>query len=530
MKTVITDSLHCKVYQIIPSSLTTALLAFTLVGISFWLQGNIGIGLADEGFLWHGTLATIDGNVPLRDFRSYDPGRYYWGAACSFILGDGIIALRLSTAIFQAIGLLCGLLALRRVIHSWWGLVSAGVLLLIWMHPRWKLFESSLAMMAVYFAIILLEQPTFKRHFIAGFFVGISAFFGRNHGLYTSISFCLLIGFIWLKIGKDGFFKHFVIWNIGVVVGYSPMLFMFIGLPDFFDLFIQSIIGMLQSKSTNLPLPVPWPWKVNISHTSPLTAIQFISTGVFFLLLPAFYIFSSIYTLLIHHKELRRKSVIIASVFIGAPYMHHAFSRADINHLAQAIHPFLIGLLSLPFFCKQVYMKKVGAGFLIVVYILSSLSIAMVSPYYRKFSAPANSFVQREIHGDMLWLHKYTANLIHTVREIVASKVHPDEGVLIAPHWPGFYPILQKKSPLWDTYFLWMASKADQEQQILDVETNNVNWIVLGDVALDGREDLRFRNTHTFLWQYIMEHFEPVQVHGLPKKYHLLKRKTIITN
>lgn len=156
-----------------------------LTFLFYLLQADIGISLADEGFLWYGTIATAGGQIPFRDFNSYDPGRYLWTAGWSFVLGDGIMALRLSTTIFKMIGLGFGLLALRRVISSWRGLLLAGLFLELWMFPRFKSFEHGLAMMAVYFCVWLIENPSPRRHFIVGIFVGLAAFFGRNHGLIT---------------------------------------------------------------------------------------------------------------------------------------------------------------------------------------------------------------------------------------------------------------------------------------------------------------------------------------------------------
>ena len=108
----------------IPDVFRISLLAFLLVSAWYWLQGHILMNPADEGFLWYGTWRTASGDVPMRDFQSYYPGRYYWGALWFKALGHGILALRISTWVFGALGLTCGLLVLRRGIRSWWMLAA----------------------------------------------------------------------------------------------------------------------------------------------------------------------------------------------------------------------------------------------------------------------------------------------------------------------------------------------------------------------------------------------------------------------
>ena len=86
--------------QAITSQARTALPPLTLPDISeavllsavasltvFSLQWRYGFNLGDEGWLWYISQRTALGDVPLRDFFSYDPGRYYWTAGVFKLLG-----------------------------------------------------------------------------------------------------------------------------------------------------------------------------------------------------------------------------------------------------------------------------------------------------------------------------------------------------------------------------------------------------------------------------------------------------------
>jgi hypothetical protein len=46
----------------------------------YFLQGDVTLALADEGFLCHGAWRKGMGAVPVFDFQSFDPDRCYWSS------------------------------------------------------------------------------------------------------------------------------------------------------------------------------------------------------------------------------------------------------------------------------------------------------------------------------------------------------------------------------------------------------------------------------------------------------------------
>jgi hypothetical protein len=73
-------------------TLAIVLLSAALAAGAFVIQTDVDLNLADEGHLWHVTARAVLGDVPLRDIRAYDPGRYYWGAVWFTLLGPGLIS------------------------------------------------------------------------------------------------------------------------------------------------------------------------------------------------------------------------------------------------------------------------------------------------------------------------------------------------------------------------------------------------------------------------------------------------------
>src|SRR5262245_22058228 len=115
--------------------LAAAGLAVAAAGALYFAFGDLNFNIGDEAFLWYGVIRTRAGEVAVRDFQSYEPGRYYWCAAWSLIFGQGILALRASLAIARAVGLFFGLMVCRRATGTLPALGFCAAVLTAWTIP-----------------------------------------------------------------------------------------------------------------------------------------------------------------------------------------------------------------------------------------------------------------------------------------------------------------------------------------------------------------------------------------------------------
>src|SRR5690349_11807674 len=89
----------------------------------------------EEGYLWYGALRMREGAMPLREFRSYEPGRYAWIVLFMRVLGPGIASVRIAAVAFYALGMVATLARLRLAGMDWAALGLVSLLLVAWASP-----------------------------------------------------------------------------------------------------------------------------------------------------------------------------------------------------------------------------------------------------------------------------------------------------------------------------------------------------------------------------------------------------------
>lgn len=494
-------------------------LAAVVVFALFAWQGNKGLNLWDEGFLWYGAQRVMHGDVPNRDFMSYDPGRYYWSAGFMHLCGnDGIMTMRLAAAVFQTLGLFFALWLIAQSTdrRDWGFLLLSAITIAVWMFPRHKLFDSSLSIFLIWAIAFLVRSPIGRIYFLTGVCVGLAAVFGRNHATYGMAG--SLLAMLWLQTKRQegpGTIRAFQLWVSGVVVGMTPLLAMAVLIPGYAKAYWEVTMWLTETKSTNLPLPVPWPWRVASGTLGPVS-ISNILTSLFFLSLLIFGVLSLV---TLAWKKLRAETVspgLAAAAFLSLPYAHYAFSRADVGHLALGIMPFLIGCLVL-FADKSAKLKWP------LVSLLCASSLISVFPNHPGWQClVSKQWVKTEISGNMLIVDPGTASDVELLRKLESKYAPNGQNILITPFWPGAYALLKRKSPMWEIYALWPRPQAFEQAEIKRIKAAQPQLAFVIDVPLDSREELRFRNTHPLIWQYISDNF--VKIPESPNPDYLIFR------
>jgi len=494
----------------------------TLLSLAFCLAyqfyyGNYNLNMRDEGYLWYGVEQVLAGDVPLRDFQSYDPGRYYWCAWLTPVFGTGIVGLRAAVVSFSSLGLLAGLLVIRRFVprRSW--LLPAAVMLALSLFPRHKLFEPSIALIAVWSTTRMIEKPSIGRVFSAGLIVGLAAVFGRNHGLYLALSYGVLFLLSLIKGLAPRPWRSAGVLSAGVVLGYAPVLLMLVIVPGFYKAMVDAILSVT-TVGSNIVAPYFWPWSpAPASEVEIVDAHWIVPLGSFALhlayLLPVLILpLGFVLVLRFSAEKLRRHAGLTAAVLVAIPYTYHYAVRSDVPHLFQAIQPVLLGALGLAALFKR---RQLALGFTLGGLLLGAILVALTQHPELKHSiidtGHAQARMDLEIQGDVLRVPERLGHDIQLVQATVAKLVQPGEEIFILPTMPAYYPILGKSSPSWWIYMLWHNSRQEQLKIIADLKAHKVHKIITIARPFNRDPSFNLDQTNPILWDYILRNFKKLQ-------------------
>lgn len=145
----------------------------------------------------------------------------------------------------------------------------------------------------------------------------------------------------------------------------------------------------------------------------------------------------------------------VSAGLLGSFALHHAVSRADLPHLANPMPPLILGLFALftPF--------KLGLAVLSILFAWGSIVTTLrVHPRSIRWRHP-ELFLRTNDFGDWLWLPRTQAEFYIALRALVREQLGPGDSLLATPTLIAVYPILGQRSPVYDTFCVYQASREE---------------------------------------------------------------------
>ena len=487
-----------------------ALLSLSTLRLLYVPDIRIGLNLADEGYLWHGTQRVISGATPIRDFRAYDPGRYFWCAWWLRLLGSSLFSLRVALQAAQAIALGIAASSIYIVSSDWIITTVATLTLAMGMHPRHKQFDSLLSALSVLTALLLAIHAVPQQFLFSGIVVGCLVLLGLNHAVYAGGGLLLLIHILAFKEIGPGYLESLEFFTYGLAIGLIPTAIAFVLSPGFFIAYWkQKVVRIFRRGAANLPLPIPWIWSVPPAHLGHHTISTITLIRLKFTIIPLYYTAIILYVVFGPSDLSAISAALLSSTCIGIFYLHHMLSRADLEHLLQSILPFIVSF--------AILLSGWSFGWIVLIGLLlmSYRDIYKASDDYIAAHSSDIKLQTINVAGTEVTVSDIIATHLLSLKALVDKYSEPEDRTFFAPTLVTLYPLFSREPAVYDTFCVYTATDEEQLCMIEQMKSNNLSLAIIDDYPLDSRDDLRFCHTHPQVWRYLREMYHHKNTEGL---------------
>jgi hypothetical protein len=126
--------------------------------------------------------------------------------------------------------------------------------------------------------------------------------------------------------------------------------------------------------------------------------------------------------------------------------------------------------------------------------------------------------VPAEVGGDALTVEPVIAKFLTVLKDTSERYAPDDRNFLVTPLWPGAYAAFKRKSPMWEIYALFPQPAEFERREIEQIKRADPSFVLVLNVPVDGRDDLRFRVTHPLTERFIRDNFDPFEVADWPSQ------------
>jgi hypothetical protein len=481
------------------------LLSCLVVGSFFVFSWNLTINIQDEGYLWYGTQQVNAGLIPVRDFESYDPLRYYFISAVQFIVQDtSIWSVRLTSALISALCVFLVLQVLTKNIKQQFSIVALIIVAIsssLWMYPTHKVYDILASLLILCSLGYWIDRSSLRTAFVVGLLCAVAAQINRNHGLYAAVgTLCVLV---WIIRHRELHWKaalqHLLFIAMGCAIGLLPFVSLMLFVPGFGDAFLKyQVLYFLEVNATNLYKPIPWPWTVTVTGRSWVPIGSQFLIGVLF----CFVILAGIVSWIIlawrwYTKQTHRLNpYFVASAVLVPVYAHHVFSRADLGHLTQGFMPVL--LLATLFLREH---KTIGWNSVFIAFVVARLLVMI--PVHPLYICRNNACPSITIQGVTYQGNRQITTRVENIVSVIEQN-NATNSFAIVPYSPGIYALLQATSPIYFSYNVYAQTRDEEQKQILQLEQKRVKLVLVDLSRVDGRKDLGFQRTSPLTYAFIL--------------------------
>jgi len=222
----------------------------------------------DEGLLINGAMRVLSGEVPLKDFHQYTPGRYYLLALWFLIFGKSIAAERLLFVLLHCLKNILIFATSRKILPLPFSLIP--VILLILIPGFWvKAFVNIFLLVNLYLIYRYLENSTRVNLWLLGFSTGFSLYFREDLAGYSFITVGLMIIFLgtYQKKKIKTILKQGIDFTCAVLLALLPLILFYLinnGIIELAEGIFQTVkLGHIESWTFQSPsVFLKWPLKI----------------------------------------------------------------------------------------------------------------------------------------------------------------------------------------------------------------------------------------------------------------------------
>lgn len=293
---------------------------------------NYGLTMNDEGLLIDNVTRVLEGQLPLRDFYSYAPARYYYLAGWFRLFGANLLTERFAFMVVRILTPAFLFVIARRFLPSSVAIIPTLMIALV-AGPWEKTVDTFIPIFNLWWILESLYKPQPHRLVLAGIVAGLSLMWKQDAGSLTILagSICVIVlnnvGFA--KLSERSVWKEklsrWLTYLAGISLGILPFAFYYALHNAVAELFLgqYTAVRVYQTIGVSFPSPV---LLLDLAHPGKVLEVSLIYAYLLILISFPFILF-----LKFRNRESVSTSLIALWVFgcAASPniFVYPAFSR-----------------------------------------------------------------------------------------------------------------------------------------------------------------------------------------------------------